>query len=269
MASASLTTAQKTAIALAEQKTLAGIYEKEAADQVKAAEAGAKAFQDAAAKVNSAVDSQVDGLLKGTETWRAAMKNVLASLTEDAIKFFLNLGLKAVENAALQIASQSGIAEATVASQAVQTSAIAAGAAAQKAINQSTIIADAGRAAAGAYAAVAGIPVVGPVLAPIAAGVAFAGVEAFESLDVGGYVLSDGLAMIHRGETVTPASVVKPYAGAPGAAAAGGDTHVHFAPQVTAIDAGGVQAFLAEHGPKFALEMARLMNSQPRLRPSY
>ena len=75
---------------------------------------------------------------------------------------------------------------------------------------------DAGRAAAGAYAAVAGIPIIGPVLAPAAAAVAFGAVETFGSFDVGGYVNSSGLAMIHAGEESVPPTSPRPI----GAAAA-------------------------------------------------
>jgi hypothetical protein len=86
----------------------------------------------------------------------------------------------------------------------------AAGSAADVASGSAQIINDAYKAGAGAYAAVAGIPVVGPILAPIAAGTAFAAVAAFDtltSLDVGtNFVPRDMPAMIHKGERVIPAA---------------------------------------------------------------
>ncbi len=47
------------------------------------------------------------------------------------------------------------------------------------------------QAAAGAYSAVAGIPVVGPVLAPIAAATAFGAVAAFDSPNSRGLAAED------------------------------------------------------------------------------
>ncbi|MFV4677416.1 hypothetical protein ACNJU9_21650, partial [Mycobacterium tuberculosis] len=71
-------------------------------------------------------------------------------------------------------------------------------------------------AAAGAYAAIASIPFVGPVLAPIAAGVALAGVLAlgkslFSAEGGWGQVPYDGaLTQLHKNEMVLPASIASP-----------------------------------------------------------
>jgi len=271
LATAGLTSAKKIEIATQEAKALADIQHQIAQAETKAAEESVKTWQEATNKINSAFDGQVDGLLKGTETWGTAFKNVLLSLTEDAVKFFLNLSLKAVENAALQIAEQNSVTAAMLAAFGIRSAGAAAGATATAAAAKpgilASISADVGEAFAGFSAFFA--PTMGPA-APAAASALAGSVQAtatgLASLDVGGYVLSDGLAMIHAGETVTPARVVTPYAGG---GASDGDTHFHFAPQVSAIDAGGVRAFLNEHGPKFAMEMARLMNSGQRFRPSY
>jgi hypothetical protein len=67
---------------------------------------------------------------------------------------------------------------------------------------------NAGVAATGAAAAVAAIPIVGPALAPAAAASTLADLSGFialASFDVGtSYVPKDGMAMIHRGETILP-----------------------------------------------------------------
>lgn len=91
---------------------------------------------------------------------------------------------------------------------ATKMAAAASGSAMELASGSAQIMNSASKAAAGAYAATAGIPIVGPVLAPIAAGVAFAAVAAFNtltSLDVGAWnVPHDMPAYIHQGESVVP-----------------------------------------------------------------
>ena len=103
---------------------------------------------------------------------------------------------------------------ATVSGQAAQTGAMAAGAAAQKTINATTVSGDAGRAARGLCRG--GGHSDRPGAGPAAAAVAFGAVEAFGSFDVGGYVNSSGLAMIHAGEKSVPPTSPRPI----GAAAA-------------------------------------------------
>ena len=218
------------------------------AQQAAAAEASAKVWDSASKTINSAFDSQVNGLLRGTTSWGQALKNVLASLTEDIIKFFLNWGLQAVENQAKQIALQ------------------ASGVAAQKAMNASAITSDAGKAAAGAYSAVAGIPLIGPVLAPAAAAVAFGAVEAFGSYDIGSWSLpGDTIARVHQGEMIVPAQAT-PWAQSLMANAAnggggggGGGGYNHYGDIISnAADARQV-----------AREVASLWNRNPSMRPAY
>ncbi len=78
------------------------------------------------------------------------------------------------------------------------------------------VVRDAKQAASGAYKAVVGIPIVGPILAPIAAAAAFAGVMAFSAEDGwdvpgGGGAGIDGRggrpAIIHPREMVLPAQI--------------------------------------------------------------
>jgi hypothetical protein len=191
----------------------------------------------------------------------------LATLTEDAIKFFLNLGLKAVENTALQIAEQNSVTAAMLAAFGIQTAGAAAGTAATAAAAKPGILAsiqaDVGQAFAGFSAFFA--PMLGPGAPAAAAGLAGA-VDAqaigLASLDIGGYVASSGLAMIHAGETVTPASVVTPYSGG----GQGGATHIW---NITTMDAQSMLAALSNVSSPLAKMIAQVFNSQPSLRPSY
>jgi hypothetical protein len=82
---------------------------------------------------------------------------------------------------------------------------------AEKASNQRSVLGTAKVAAANAYKAMVGIPIVGPVLAPIAAGVAFAAVEAFSAEGGMGSVPYDNAPfMLHKNEMVLPASLANP-----------------------------------------------------------
>lgn len=86
------------------------------------------------------------------------------------------------------------------------TAAASQGQAAQAAIQSKTVMSDAAQAFSGVYASVSSIPVVGWILAPVAAAAAFAAVAAYESLDVGAWkVPGDMTAKIHQGEMVVPA----------------------------------------------------------------
>ncbi|GHH09377.1 hypothetical protein GCM10008023_05990 [Sphingomonas glacialis] len=105
---------------------------------------------------------------------------------------------------------------------------------------------DAKSAASGAYRAVVGIPIVGPILAPIAAATAFAGVMAFSA--EGGYDVPSGgygidgrggsVGVLHPEEMVLPAALangVRAMIGAssasgsaPAAANDSGDQHFHY-----------------------------------------
>jgi hypothetical protein len=133
----------------------------------------------------------------------------------------------------------------TQAAQTAQTGAVAAGEAARsaaKAAGSSSgtaalasqasqeITQDAGRAAAAVYANLAQIPIVGPIIAPIGAGAAFAAVEAFGSFDQGVNVVpADMIAQVHAGERIMPAAdnsaIISALNGGGGGA---GDVHLNY-----------------------------------------
>jgi hypothetical protein len=66
--------------------------------QAKAAEKTEQAWDKAMSSINGAFDSQISGLLKGTETVRAAFKNIAADLAEQGIKSGVNAILTGGEN---------------------------------------------------------------------------------------------------------------------------------------------------------------------------
>jgi hypothetical protein len=199
-----------------------------------AAENTYKTWETNLSKITSAFDSQLRPLLSRTESFGEAFKKIIADMV---IKFI---------EGAVKMGAQ------WIATEAVKTTATAAGVAAQKSINATSVMGDAGRAAAGAYASVSSIPIIGPFLAPAAAAAAYAGTLAVGAMDIGAYNLpEDQMALVHKQELVMPAEQasafrslletgVAPQAGSAGQQS-GGDTHIHFA--VNAVDAAGVQSF--------------------------
>jgi hypothetical protein len=189
----------------------------------------AKHWEQSLQPVGKAFDSMFEGVLEHHETFVQAMNKLELSLFNS---FIGDVEKRVVHWAASELA-QTG---ATVAGQAARTSAAAGGAAAQHAMDEASILRDAKKAAAGAYAAVAEIPIVGPILAPVAAAVAFAGVEAFSAAGGMDQVPYDNAPfMLHKNETVLPAEIAQRYRdAAPGAGGGAlhmnGDIHIHQQP---------------------------------------
>ena len=158
----------------------------------------------------------VQAMLHGQMTLSQGFKGALKQMESQTEMSLLNMGMNWLKAAALQ-------------------------ALIGKESHATQVMTDAKGAAAGAYNAVVGIPYVGPFLAPVAAGVAFAGVMAFAE---GGWdrVPSDQVAMIHKNEMVLPAHIAEPVRQM-AAAGGGGGLHVH----VHALDAKSFHGYLNQN----------------------
>jgi len=253
---ASMAAYQKEAALVADQPNkLAEILAKEKALQQdatneiaklhdKAAEEAVASWNKAFGEINSALTSQIDGLLTGTEKWSQAWKKALTGMIEDAIKFFADLALKQAESVALNILGIGQQTTATIAGQAAQTAAVGAGATARVAESQigliPTLINDAKGVFSGIFAFLA--PLLGPAAAgPAAAGAALA--AAPPGFAEGSWELAgDTFARLHAGEMVVPAAQT-PWAQSvlSNAAGGGGDTHHHFSPVVNVSGGGNAQ----------------------------
>jgi hypothetical protein len=118
------------------------------------------------------------------------------------------------------------------------------GAALHKTLAAEKQFSDAKGAAAGAYNALAGIPYIGPIIAPIAAAGAFAAVMAF---DEGGMVPMTQMALVHSGEAVlTPSQTQNLQAAADNMG--GGTTHNHNW-NISAMDGASVHRVLKNNLP--------------------
>lgn len=112
--------------------------------------------------------------------------------------------------------------------------ALAQGMEADVAAGSAQVMNNAYKAASGAYSAVAGIPYVGPILAPVAAATAFTAVAAFDTLtsaEGGQWYVNGGFYQLHPQESVLPASIANPmrqfFTNGGGSDSGGGDTHIH------------------------------------------
>jgi len=122
----------------------------------------------------------------------------------------------------------------------------------------------AAKAAANAYAAMAGIPIIGPELGAVAAAVTFSAVEGFGNIAsaAGGYDIPSGinpLVQTHANEMILPAHIANPMRSLlqgveqTGGIGGGGETHNHnYNPvlNISAVDHRGVQAFFDQHADK-------------------
>lgn len=163
------------------------------------------------------IGNAFDGFLQSMETRSATFGQALLRMGDQILQSFVSMGVKALAHwVSMELAKTS----ATSAGVAMRTSTEAAGAATSTSISAVSAIKQiahkAAVAAAGAYAAIAGIPIVGPILAPAAAAAALFGVyklgqAIFSAKDGEGEVPYDGATyQLHKKEMVLPAKFANP-----------------------------------------------------------
>ncbi len=129
-----------------------------------------------------------------------------------------------------------------------------------KATTQKEDLRTAYSAAKNAWKATAGIDIVGPVLAPIAAAAAFAGVVSFGSAEGGQYyVPNNQLTMLHPQEMVLPAGIANQMRSVIGGGGGGGGTTVIVNHSVNAVDAASFQQHIRRHSNMIANEVTRAL----------
>jgi hypothetical protein len=218
--------------------------------------------------IGSGFRQMFNGVLQGTQSFRQMMANMASNL----LATFANVAIQAAETWAISqirqvLVHQQGEATKTASTAAgeatrtgIKTAAAAEGQAVEAAAGSASVLGDAYKAAAGAYSAVAGIPYIGPILAPAAAGVAFAAVSAFDIFSAaGGMDIGPGmnpLVQAHAEEMVLPAQYANVIRGL-GEKSGGGDTHVHLNYQ----SSGGKESDHRDH----AREMVDIIKHQIRI----
>ncbi len=208
-------------------------------------------YQAFGGTVTQAFNSQLHGLLSGTENWHTAFKNVL----EDLLIKFIEWGEETVVR---QVATEAAKTAATTAGVTARTGAEQAGAAASLATQSASIVRSILSSAAEAFAGVFGF--LAPIMGPFAAGPATAAqatvagmAGAVASADIGMWqVPQDMLTLVHHNELVMPAAQAGALrdmlSGEPSATggAQGGAVHIHPTTNlhVSAVDSGSVAQWM-------------------------
>jgi hypothetical protein len=219
-------------------------------DRQKIIDAGLKAeiaeWESSVNTVVGAWNSQLRGLLAGTTTWAQAMKNITGDLIIKMIEEFEKLAI--VKPLSAMLASSLSA--------------------------PTELFAQLAKAVAGMFGPLtAGFtsffaPTLGPAAPAAGAAAATAEVAAavatIPSADIGGYVISPGLAMVHTNESIVPAQMSQPYAGG---GAGGQAVNVTF--QVSAIDGPSVAQFFRQYAAQLARTVVSHINANPTARPAY
>lgn len=193
---------------------------------------------------SQAFDQSIKGIIRGTTTVRNAMRD----LAQNVVLEFVDMGVQALTH---WIATQIALTTVTAAGEsrrlAIQQTADKQSLLSTAMTATKTILMKVWQVMAEVYAAIAGIPYVGPFLAPamaVAAGATVASWAGRVASAAGGWVVPrDQLAMVHEREMILPRHISEGLQGMIAAGAghgASGDIHLH----VHTMDAAGVREFM-------------------------
>lgn len=201
--------------------------------------------------IRTSFASSIQGILQGTQTWQQAMQNIFSNLLSSFIGFVADMLMNWIETQILMAIFGETVAGAS---------------------DRATIAGHAATAGAGAYAATAVIPVIGPALAPGAAAAAYAGAMTFQMLVPAakmGFDIPKGvnpLTQLHEEEMVLPAplaNAVRDMA-ANGSGSSGGGDIFHF--NISAIDTRSGAQFIKEQAAAIAKAVkGEMRNHNPAL----
>ena len=192
-------------------------------------------------------DHNIISMINGTQNFGHTFRQIMLSTGQYFEQMVVKMGLDWMKGELLKsAATKAGVAERGLTEEEGAIKSLATSAA----VAIKDIAIKGAQAAAGAYAAIASIPIYGPVLAPAAAAVALAAVIGIGSKVAsaeGGWdqVPSDQLAMIHKNEMVLPAHLAERVRSMSGGGGGDGATHVHFHGPV--FDKKGVERFFDAH----------------------
>lgn len=212
--------------------------------------------------ISSAFDTSMKGIIMGTQTWQKGMSNILQSVVGDFVSSFVGIETKwAATELAKTMATNAGNAARTASNVAAnsQSLTMSAGTVVKSIMN------DAAASFAGVFKALAGIPIIGPALAAVAAPAAMGTVAAVagnvaSSADGEWNVPSDRLNYVHKSETILPAHVAQPLRDMVEGGGSGGSPQIH----IHATDAKSVQRLFANNGAALGAALKGQMRSFAR-----
>jgi hypothetical protein len=196
--------------------------------------------------VASAFDQSIRGIIQGTTTLKQAEDNLIQSIALS----FIDAAVKSAEKWVISEAIKTAATQAGVAARvAAQQAGDQAGLVSMVGTVVKSIMADAAKAFSGVWAALSGIPYVGPALAAASAPAAYATVASVAgsvASAAGGWweVPGDQMAQIHKKEMVLPAEHAEALrAMTAGGGRGGGAVHLH----VHATDADSVRRLFLDN----------------------
>jgi len=181
----------------------------------------AQPWKQLTAGISGSFRGMFQDIIGGTTTFGQIMVNFGNRLVGSFADAGLRIAQQWVQDQLLQVAAtqvkETALTGAVAAGEAsrvaIKTAAAGEGAVVEAAAGSASIFKNANKAAAGAFAAVAEIPYIGPVLAPIAAATAFVAVMAFDIFSArGGMDIGAGVSPIvqlHENEMVIPANLAQ------------------------------------------------------------
>lgn len=222
----------------------------------------ARHIESVLAPLDRIIDRTFVGMIQGTRT----LQQGLAALGQSFLSQEIALNERRLSHwIATEAAKTLASLEGNTTRQAADAASSAAGKTAQTGAASASIFTSAKQAAAGAYAAVAPIPIIGPILAPAAAATAFAAVLAFDVTSAAGgwdRVPADGMmAELHKDEMVLPAGLAGSLRDVIGRGGGAGAVTLNYAPSLSgggAMSRGDAEAFFRSHGD---LMLAHLRNA--------
>jgi hypothetical protein len=246
--------------------------------QTQEQEARKAAWDKAVAPIEQSMESQVSAVLRGNETMTQAVEKLASDMVIKYAEMAVKKSLQWAEGEAMDLAhtmfTQTATTAAVVGGQTAQTAAVVTGEAARTTAKDATraassatdvatgsasVMNSAYQAAAGTYASVSSLPLVGWLLAPAAAAAAFAAVAAFDSmtsLAVGAWdVPQDMAANLHAGEMVVPANFASglrgAMAGGSGIGPQGPSQTLNYSPRISGGGSADLSAMMRQQSAAF------------------
>lgn len=218
-----------------------------------------KQWENSVNVIERSFDQMTTGILRGNQTIEQSFLRMTGNLIIATLNATSKMAFEWFKRTGDEVAATVAGEQAKVAA---KTAGAAEGKAVDDAMSSSEIHKDALQAGAGAYKALVGIPIIGPIIAPIAAGVAFAAVSAYDSFDIGTpYVPKTGLALIHEGERITTAEDNRKLNSSRNSGSVGGgDVHLH----VHALDHKDVKRYLSRNSGMVANAVGRSVRNGNR-----